>query len=116
MGNVRISTRLAVKDVDFMAVQMSRPIGKDEDRESYDAELLCEFLAGEMAKAGGTGTVEVSDGVLVADWDMPAPCPVEDAPQVSYFSHLVQAGIMKDPSMLIARTVYGGGGKGWQST
>lgn len=78
-------------------------------------QVVSEFMTAEIAKAGGEAVVEVDDLVAAVWWQPPPPsdCSADadgEASQVIYVSHMMQCGLLADPSKEIAQTVYAGAG------
>jgi len=77
------------------------------------AMFLGEMLACEIEQAGGTATIVVDQDTMEVTWNLPpqadAAADAVVAGRVTYLAHLLQAGILADPSARIAKTAYAGG-------
>lgn len=73
------------------------------------ADVVTNFLTEELAKAGGKALVESDDKFIGIWWDPPA-AEEGDPFRAIYCGHLIQSGLSRDPSLIIANTVYSGGG------
>lgn len=93
---------LKIDDIDFDAVPT---LAKGDDK----VEALSLFLSGELEKAGGVATVEAGPDGIVAEWVLPPADQAPDPQQVAYVAHLMQAGLMVDPTQVLANTAYAGG-------
>ena len=96
-----INMRVGVDDVDLMV------IGNPKSRNK--AESIAGFLTDEISKAGGEAVVAVDGETAQVEWMLPELSSPEDAQQVAYVAHAMQAGLLRDPSQVIANTAYSGG-------
>lgn len=74
-------------------------------------EIVSDFLSGEIEKAGGKAVVEVTSEVAAAWWATPpADGDSLSSARILYVAHMMQCGLLADPSRAIADTAYAGQG------
>ena len=97
-----ISMRLEANQIDYRVAGI--------DSQSVDRAIgLADFLTKELEKAGGQAVVAVDDMGFATDWVVPEISDQVDLQQVAYCSHLLQCGLLLDPTSVIAQTAYMGG-------
>ena len=69
-----------------------------------------EFIVGELDAVGGNALLEVDDDGLFCVWNPPPAGPGMDGRRMLYLSHMLQAGLMAMPSVMVANTAYAGMG------
>lgn len=100
-----ISSIIPMEEVDFGIIGLEHP-GNNVD----GAELLSGFLSKELEKTGGHGFLEVDGNSVGMVWT--SPDDPKDIVQTMYYAHLIQAGLLRDPMPIIAKTIYAGNGYG----
>lgn len=101
-----ITATIPRAELDIRALRATdgwKPLGDDLSFE------VSEFLVSELSMVGGKAIVEVDDENLNCLWYPPDPAD-SDVNRVLYVSHMLQAGLMVDPSRVIAHTAYLGHG------
>ena len=74
-----------------------------------DFKTVFDYLVSELSTLGGTATIEASPEGVTVNWVLPVVVELVDIVRALYISHLLQAGLMLNPIMVIADTAYNGG-------
>jgi len=94
----------SLESIDFKILGLNY----DNSAESR-AETMFDFLSGEMGKSFGQGVLSVSTDMVRIGWIPSVANKKRDTAQNIYFAHLIQAGMLKDPTPIIANLAYNGG-------
>jgi len=101
-----------LKDIDIVAIASSKGFKQDCSTLMEDnvKSIVFDYITDELDSIGGQALVEVDDTSCTCVWIPPLALNDEERVRHTYMTHMIQSGILRDPSKLIANTVYGGNG------
>jgi len=110
-----VVVKFSLDQVDFESINRSKGyLVPDLFADKQDPVLvLSEFFTQEIAKVGGQAVIEVDENGFSCFWNPPdniKELPLEVQQLGIYLSHMLQAGILLDPSHVIADAAYAGYG------
>lgn len=101
-----VTSAIPMSLVDFSSIASSVGFNMPSD----PREAVFELVVSEMEAVGGVGFLEVEEEGMFCVWDPPPLGPDVDSRRLAYLSHMLQAGLVILPKMLIANTAYNGMG------